>query len=159
MKHFFNINNWQLLKSIYKRIRGLRCIFLFCFCHSFSLSQQLKIFESRNQPQEKKWTHEILTRKNFRPTKYPQEKISDPRIPTRKFWTHEIPTRKNFGPMNTHEKNSGPTKFPREKNLDPRNTHEKKFWTHEIPNNARWRDGTKLTIARDRRNLAHSAKS
>ena len=46
------------------------------------------------------WTHEIPTRKNFRPTKYPQEK------------------------------NFEPTKYPRENILDPRNTHEKKFWTH-----------------------------
>ena len=43
----------------------------FCFCHSCSCSQQLKIFESRNQLQEKKWTHDILTRKNFGHTKYP----------------------------------------------------------------------------------------
>ena len=104
----------------------------------------------------KSWTHKIPTRKNFGPTKYPREKIWDPRnTHEKKFETHEIPTRKYFGPTkyprqkildprNTHEKkfrtneiptrkNLGTTKYPREKILDPPNTHEKKFETHEIP--------------------------
>ena len=37
---------------------------------------------------EKIWTHEIPTKKSFRPTKYPREKI----------WIHEIPKKKNYGP-------------------------------------------------------------
>ena len=47
--------------------------------------------------------------------------------------------------------------------MDPRNTHEKIFWTHEIPTRkifgptkAPRHDGTKPTITRDPRNLAHS---
>ena len=56
------------------------------------------------------------TRKNFGPTKYPQEKISDPQnTHEKKFRTHKIPTRKNFGL----------TKYPQEKISDPRNTQEK----------------------------------
>ena len=78
---------------------------------------------------------------------------------------------------NTHEKKFGPTKYLPEKNLDPRNTHEKKnsdprnthekkLCTHKIPTRknygptkARWHNGTRptrLTMARDPRNLAHS---
>ena len=115
--------------------------FCICFCHSCSCSQQLKIFESRNQLQEKKWTHEIPVRKNFGPTNTHEKKSSDPRnTHDKKFRTHE----KILDPRNTHEK----------KNSDPRNTREKKFWTHEYP---RWHDGTKptrSTAARHPRNLA-----
>ena len=81
--------------------------------------------------------------KNLGPTKYPREKILDPR--------------------NTHEKNLGPTKYPREKMWGSRNTHNKIFWTHRIPRRkifeptkAQWHDGTRPAIARDPRNLAHS---
>ena len=45
------------------------------------------------------WSHEIPTRKNFRPKKYPREKILDSRnIREKKYRTHKVPTRKNFGP-------------------------------------------------------------
>ena len=52
-------------------------------CHFVSCGKQLKItklptrenFEST----KKKFGYEIPTRKNFGPTKYPQEKILDPR--------------------------------------------------------------------------------
>ena len=45
-------------------------------------------------------------RENFGPTKYPREKILDPRnTQEKKFETHEIPMRKYFRP----------TKYPREK--------------------------------------------
>ena len=76
--------------------------------------QQLKIFESRISKKKKK-------RKNIGPTKYPQEKISDPRSnQDKKFRTHETPIL--------------------EKILDPRNnTHEKKNWTHEIPRSKNFR--------------------
>ena len=53
--------------------------------------------------ERKFWTHEIPTRKNLGPAKYPRGKTLDPR--------------------NTHEK----------KICDPLNTHQKIFWTHEIP--------------------------
>ena len=70
---------------------------------------------------EKKFcTHEIPTRKNFGPTKYPREKTLDTRnthktrnTPENIFWTHEIPTRKYFGP----------TKYPR-KHFGARHTDE-----------------------------------
>ena len=79
--------------------------------------------------------HKIPTRKNLGPTKYPQEKIWDPRNTHKKiFWTVEIPTRKNFGSM----------KYPREKNSYP--------WK------AQWQGGTRPTrptIAREPQNLAH----
>ena len=129
----------------------------FCFCHSYSCNQELKIFESRNQLQEKRWTYEIRTRKKFLFTKYPQEKISDSRISRRKLGIHEIPTIKNFRPKKYQREK---ILDPREKNLDPPNIHEKKNWTHEIPKKARGNDGTQTTrptIAHDPRNLAHSS--
>ena len=109
-------------------MRGLRYILYFCLCHFCLCSQQLKIFESRNQPQQKKIGPTKYSReKKIGPTEYPREKLLDPR--------------------NTHEEKLEPTKYPR-----------KKFWTHEIPTEARWHDGTKPTrptIPRDPRNLAH----
>ena len=81
-------------------------------------------------------SHKIPSRKNIGPTKYPQEIILNPRnTQEKKLWTHEIPTRKNFGS----------TKYPWEK-----------FWTHETPTKARRHCGTRPTMARDPRNLAHS---
>ena len=75
--------------------------------------------------ERKFWTHEIPTRKSLGPTKYPREKIWDPRnTHEKKFGTHKIPTRKNLGP----------TKYPRRYDgtmvLDPRDPQ----WhaTHEI---------------------------
>ena len=54
-------------------------------------------------------THEIPTRKNPGPTKYPLGKIWDPgNTHEKKFETHEIPTVKNFGSTN----------YPREKFSD-----------------------------------------
>ena len=88
------------------------------------------------------WAHEIPTRINLWPTKYPREKILDPRnTHKKKYWTHEIPTRKNLRP----------TKYPRENILDPPNAHEKNFRTK------RRHDATRPTMVRDPRNLAHSA--
>ena len=78
---------------------------------------------------KKFWTHETPMRKYFGLTKYPHEKIWDPRNNHKKrFETQDIPTRKNLVT----------TKYPREKICDPRNTHEKIFWTHEIPTKTRW---------------------
>ena len=112
-------------------------LYISVFCHSFSCSQQLKIFESRNQSHiqtlrdtrthihKHKWPHEIPTRK-----------ILDPQnIHEKKTWTHEIPSRKK---IRTHETPTreyfGPTKYPR------------------------WQDGTsstRPTMARDSQHLAH----
>ena len=67
--------------------------------------------EPRNTHEDKYLTHEIPTRENFGPTKYPRKKILDPRNNHEKnFETHEISTRKYFRPM----------KYPREKFSDPR---------------------------------------
>ena len=93
---------------------GLRCIHVFLF--PVTLSHETNNWKSLNleiSHDQKYWTHEIPTRKNFGPTSYPQEKILDPRekildprhTHEEKFWTHKIPTRKKFGP----------TKYPREK--------------------------------------------
>ena len=63
--------------------------------------------------ERKSWTHEIPTRKCFRPTKYPLENILDPRNNHEKiFWTHEIPMGKNFGPTKYLRKHDG-TRDPR----------------------------------------------
>ena len=92
----------------------------------------------------KSWIHEIPTRKNLRPTKYPWEKMLDPRnthekkfetqnIHQKKSWTHEISMRKILHPRNTHQNKFGthelstikklrPTKYPRENILDLRKT-------------------------------------
>ena len=71
------------------------------------------------------------------------EKILYPQnIHEKKFWTHKIPTGKNFRR----------TKYPWEKISDPQKTHEKKFRTRKV----RWYDGTRPTMARNPRNLAHS---
>ena len=68
---------------------------------------------------------------NFGTTKYPREKILNPRnthedkfctheIPMgKKIWAHEIPTKINFGP----------TKCQKKKRLDSGNNHEKNFRT------------------------------
>ena len=104
------------------------------------LSLMWSATENKEVTHERKFrTHEIPTRKNLGPTKYPRKKTG----------THEIPRRKFFGP----------TKYPRAKILAPRNTHEQKFWAHEIPTKARWRDGTKPTrpmMTHDPRILAQS---
>ena len=114
---------------------------------------------------KKNWTHEILTRKNFRPTKYSREK----------FWIHEVPTRRNFRPTNTHEK-IRTHENTHEKKFQTNEYPQQKFWTHEIPTRKKFEptkyprknfgptnypqrhDGTKSTrpkIARDPLNFAH----
>ena len=77
-----------------QRIRVERQLCTSVYCHSFSFSQQLKIFESQNQPREKNWTPKIPTRKSFGPTKHLREKILDLRnTHEKKFETHETPTK------------------------------------------------------------------
>ena len=61
---------------------------------------------------EKKFGPAKYTRKFFKPTKYPREKILDLR---------NIHEKKKLDTRNTHEKKIGPAKYPREK-----------IWTHEI---------------------------
>ena len=144
----------DLKKSIYKRMY----FWISAFVTLAHAASNCKSFNHEINHKKKKWTHEILTRKNFGPTKYSRKK----------FWTHKVHIRKNFGP----------TKYPREKNSDSwistrkLRTYKKvttknsgplkypwwKFWDHEIPTNVRWHDDTKPTrptIARDPRNLAH----
>ena len=121
-------------------------------------------------------THE----KNFGPTKYPREKISELGILTRKswpheythekkfwtheyprekFWTYEIPTRKNFGPTNTHEKKFRTRKYPREKFLTYEIATRKNIKPTKYPGRHDDAILTIPTIARDRGNLAHSKKA
>ena len=99
--------------------------------------------------------HEIPTRKNFGPKKYPEENILGTQNTHEiKFRIHEIPTRrsfeltqnsreKNLDLQNIYEKklrtdeiptkkNFGPMKYLREKSFAPTKYHEKKFWTHKI---------------------------
>ena len=104
-----------MLKSIWNRIRGLRCIYVILF--SVSLSHAAKNWKPLN--------HEINQEKKIGPTKYSWEKIvEDPQNTLEKnICTHKIPRRKTFVPP----------KYKWEKVSDPRNFHEKKFGTHEIP--------------------------
>ena len=68
-------------------------------CHSFSCSQKLKIFESRNEPPWKQWDSRSTHEKIFGNTKYSQEKDLDPsNTHEKKFRTNKIPTRKNIEP-------------------------------------------------------------
>lgn len=72
--------------------------------------------------------------RNFGTTKYPREKILDPRnthedkfcthdIPLgKKIWANEIPTKINFGPTKWQKK---------KKRLDSGNNHEKNFRTQK----------------------------
>ena len=122
-------DNWQLLESIWNRIHGLSCIYVFLFYVSLS-------YTANNW---KYLNYEISHKKKIGPTKYPRETVLDKR--------------------NTHEKNFEPTNYPRGKVLEPWYTHEKKFRTHKIPTKPRCHDGTRTartTITRDPRNLAHS---
>ena len=103
------LKNWkQLFLSVTYSVfigAGVRYLFIFIphlYNHEVPMQHaREKNLYPRNYPQEKYWTYEIPTRKNFGPTKYPREKIFEP------------------------------TKYPREKISDSRNTHEKNFWTHE----------------------------
>ena len=101
---FFNIQNWNLFKSIWNRIRGLRRIYVFIF--SVTLSHAANKWKTLN--------HQIS---------YDKKKLKLQNTNAKKYWTHKKPTRKMFGP----------TKYPQEKCLDPQNTHKKKIWNHEIP--------------------------
>ena len=68
---------------------------------------------------------------NFGTTKYPREKILDPRNTHEdKFCTHEIPMgKKNLGPRNTYENKFWTHEMPKKKRLDSGNNHEKNFRT------------------------------
>ena len=55
------------------------------------------------------WAHEIPTRKNFGPTKYPREKIwtDEGNTHEKKFRTRKIPTRLSFGPTKYPQRQDG----------------------------------------------------
>ena len=73
-------------------------------------SQEIKICDLRNIHGKKIWTDKLPTREKSGPTKYPREKILEPRNTLKKkFWSYEI------------QKN----------NMGQRNTLEKKFWSYE----------------------------
>ena len=77
-------------------------------------------FEISKVHEQKCWTHEKTTRKNFRPTNDLREKNSDLRnTHEKKFWTHDIPTKAQW-----HD-GTQPTKFS---TLQPRiTTHRAHF--------------------------------
>ena len=100
------------MKSIRNRIHGFKWIYVFLF--SVTLSHAGNNW---------KYVNHKISYEKIGPTKYPPQKILDPRnTHEKKVCTHEIPTRKMFVP----------TKFPRKKVSDSRNSKKKKFGTHEI---------------------------
>ena len=115
MKDLSNINRiHKIRKPIWNRIRSFKYI-------------SVPLFLLRPTTEN----YEIPTRKNFRLTKYPREKISDPQNTHEKnFGTNE---KKFLNPGNTHKKKFWTHKIPTKKILEPRNTKENKFWTNEIP--------------------------
>ena len=128
MEHFYNTNNWQLLKSMWKRTCGLRCIFVFLFLSLLLMqpaTENLCITKS-------------TTRKKIVPTKYPREKL----------WTHKVPTRKKFGPTNTHEKILDPRNTHEKKFWAQEITTSARWHDGIRP--------TRPTITRDSQNLTHS---
>ena len=72
-KHPYSINRnkLQLLKYIWNRILGFRCLSV--ICHSFSFDQRLNTFCTTKLSTRKK------KQKTIGLTKYPQEKIFHPR--------------------------------------------------------------------------------
>ena len=95
---------------------GQECGISHLYIHEVPTKHPREIFLDLQNANEKKLYPQNLTRKNFGPTKYPREEISDPR--------------------NNLEKKFGPTKYPRKKNFKltkyklekiqkPRNTHKK----------------------------------
>ena len=111
----------------------------------------------RNIYEQKCWTHEVPTRRNFESTKYPGEKISDsPYTQEKKFRTQETSTKKSLEA----------TKYPQEMFWIHEIPTRNKFWTHEIPTRKnfgptekQWCDDTRPTrptMAQYPRNLAHS---
>ena len=90
--------NWKLQKYPQVIISSPRETFLLTkYPHEKNLKPQ-------NTHEKRFWTHQIPTRKNLRPTKRWQEKISGTRNNLKKkIETNEISAWKNFGP----------TKYPR----------------------------------------------
>ena len=109
------LKNWkQLFLSVTYSVfigAGVRYLFIFIphlYNHEVPMQHaREKILYPRNYPQEKYWTYEIPTRKNFGPTKYPRENI----------WTHKTTTRKNMDPRNTYEKKFWTHEIPTGKNF------------------------------------------
>ena len=95
----------------------------------------------RNTHEKESWTQKIPTRKNLEPTKYPRKHILD---------SPNTQEKNNSNPRNTYDKKSW-------------NIHKKKIETHKIPTRKNFtpikawcHDGTRPTMARGPRNLAHS---
>ena len=66
-----------------------------------------EILDPRNRHKKKSWTHDMPTRRNFRPTKQPLEKLLDPQKPTKIDFLRK---RRSFTLTNTHEKKIRPKK-------------------------------------------------
>ena len=69
-----------MLKSIWNRIRSLKYISM----PLFLMRPTTENYEITNE--RKFWTHEIPSRKNFGPTKYPRENFRTHEIPTKEGW-------------------------------------------------------------------------
>ena len=116
------------MKSIWNGIRGLRCVFVFLFPVTLSnaannwkpLNHEIgheKIKYTLEMPTTKNFrpTHKIPTRKIFGPTKYPREKVLDPRnTHEKKFRAHYILTRPTMtrDPLNLAHSISHPSEKP-----------------------------------------------
>lgn len=141
-----------MLQSIWNRICGLRCIYVFLFSVTYWKSLKHKISH---------WPTKYLREKNFGPNEIFTWKKLDPRnINEKNFWISETPTRKRFGL----------TKFPWEKKLNQRNSQDKMIWIHEIKTRknsgpakySRRHDrtgSTRLKMTWGSRNLANSTKA
>ena len=84
-----------MLKSIWNKIHGLRCIYVFLFCVTpFHAANNWKSLNHEISHEKKHLTHKTLTRKNFEPTKYLRQETLHPRNTYKKiFRIHEKPTK------------------------------------------------------------------
>ena len=93
MKHFSNINNWQLLKSI----QIIWFEMWFCIYVSVTLSRVASSWKFLNHEiihAKKDWTHEIQKRKKFLTHEIPtQKKVGSMKYPREKLLTNKIPTK------------------------------------------------------------------
>ena len=148
----------QLLKSVWNKIPDWDVYVYFCFLSFFLMQRTTENFWiTKLATREKKWTHEIPTRKNFESTKYQLQNILHPQNNHWKiFGPKKYPRDKILDPKNIHKKNFAPTKYPREKISNPRNTYEGRMtrWyeTHDIHNDTR---PTKFSILPQMTSLAN----
>ena len=114
-----------MLKSIWNRMHGLRCVYVLLFF--LTLSHATSKLKSLNHKIDHV-IHEIPTRRILGATKHTREKILNPQNTHKKtFRTYEIPTIKSFGPAKY------PRKYYGTMALDP--GHLRWHATHQILHN------------------------